>query len=98
LLLAIATSQNWILKQLDVNNAFLHGDLLEKVYVTPPTGLPLPSPQHVCKLQGSLYDLRQVGREWYAKLSHFLLSRKYTMSATNHSLFLKYNNCHLYLC
>jgi len=85
LLLAVATSQNWILKQLDVNNVFLHGDLFEEVYMQPPHGLNLPSPQHVCKLQRSLYGLRQAGGQWYAKLSNFLLSNKYILSSANHS-------------
>ena len=61
-------------------------------YMTPPPGLSLPSPQNVCKLQRSLYGLRQAGRQWYAKLSTFLLSNNYSIFVADHSLFLKYNN------
>ena len=56
--------------------------------MTPPPGLSLPSPQHVCKLQRSLYGFRQAGRQWYAKLSTFLLSNKYSISVADHPKYI----------
>ncbi|PNX84365.1 retrovirus-related Pol polyprotein from transposon TNT 1-94, partial [Trifolium pratense] len=87
--LAIAASQNWPLFQLDVNTTFLHGDLDEEVYMKPPPGLSLAQPDLVCKLQRSLYGLKQASRQWNAKLTETLLSSGYIQSKADYSLFTK---------
>lgn len=51
-LLAIVAAINWSVHQMDMNNTFLHGDLLEEVYMDLPQGYKVPthSPLFVCKL------------------------------------------------
>ena len=93
-LLTIAAIKGWHVEQLDVNNAFLHGDLQEEVYMTLPPGISSSNPSQVCRLQKSLYGLKQASRQWYSKLSSFLLSLGYVQSQADHSLYAKSENSH----
>lgn len=58
--LHVATVKRWQIKQLDldVENAFLHGDLEETVYMKQPPGLEDPEkPDYLCKLRNNLHVL-----------------------------------------
>ncbi|XP_056844130.1 retrovirus-related Pol polyprotein from transposon RE1 isoform X2 [Raphanus sativus] len=88
LFLDIAAKKNYELHQMDVHNAFLHGDLLEEVYIKIPLGFARPNDTRVCRLRKSLYGLKQAPRCWFAKLVDALLSYGFTQTHSDHSLFV----------
>nr|GEZ63092.1 ribonuclease H-like domain-containing protein [Tanacetum cinerariifolium] len=58
--LSLAASRHWLIHQLDVNNAFLHGDLSKTVYMHQSLGFQDSIHlDYVCLLQRSFYGLKQ---------------------------------------
>ncbi|KAM0063403.1 putative RNA-directed DNA polymerase [Helianthus debilis subsp. tardiflorus] len=89
LVLSVAFSRGWSIRQVDVNNAFLHGDLSETVYMTQPPGFVDSSrPHYVCRLQKALYGLKQAPRAWFSKLSTTLFADGFTQCLSDVSLFV----------
>ncbi|XP_026460030.1 uncharacterized protein LOC113360781 [Papaver somniferum] len=87
-LIAVASNQNWDLHQMDVKNAFLHGELQEEVYMQPPPGLH-HDPNQVCKLNKALYGLKQAPRAWFEKFSNAILQYGYSQSAYDSAMFTR---------
>jgi Reverse transcriptase (RNA-dependent DNA polymerase) len=59
LLLSPTITNNWSIRQSDVNNAFLNEELQEDIYMTqPPDFEDLNYPTHVCHLHRAIYSLK----------------------------------------
>jgi histone deacetylase 1/2 len=92
LVLSIAVTRGWCLRQLDVQNTFLHGVLEEEVYMRQPPGFEDSRyPSFVCKLKKAIYGLKQAPRAWYSRLSSKLVSLGFVPSKSDTSLFIYRN-------
>lgn len=87
-LLSLAAIRGWSLHQLDVNDAFLQGDLHEEIYMKIPPGFHKSDANLVCRLNKSIYGLKQALREWFTKFSSELLANGFTQSRADYSLFI----------
>ena len=66
LLISFAAMHHWMLHQLDIKNAFLHGELAEEVYMEQPPGFVAQGESGlVCHQRWSLYGLKQSPRAWF---------------------------------
>ncbi|KAA3456249.1 Retrovirus-related Pol polyprotein from transposon TNT 1-94 [Gossypium australe] len=78
---------------IDVNNAFLNGDLTEDIYMEQPPGfevLGANGQQLVCKLNKTLYGLHQAPRAWFHTLKQYLVTRlNFNASKADPSLFIR---------
>ncbi|GJS44472.1 retrotransposon protein, putative, ty1-copia subclass [Tanacetum coccineum] len=65
ILISIAAFYDYEIWQMDVKTAFLNGHLDEDIYMVQPEGFVDPKhPRKVCKLQRSIYGLKQASRSW----------------------------------
>jgi Reverse transcriptase (RNA-dependent DNA polymerase) len=91
--LTLALSYGWLLRQLNVQNAFLHGDLHETMYMQQPPGFVDESkPNHVCLLSKVIYGLKQSPRAWFHVLSSAFLTYDFNASNYDPSLFIFSSN------
>jgi hypothetical protein len=76
LALSIVDGKGWEVHQMDVKNAFLHGDISEEIYMEQHQGF-MHNSYLVCRLKKSLNGLKQASRAWYSKMDSYLFSQNF---------------------
>ncbi len=88
--LSLAAANSWVVHQMDVTAAFLHGSLTEEVYVRPPPGFPQERDGRrvVWLLKKSLYGLRQAPRCWNDMLHAWFTAQGFQRSDLDPCLYI----------
>jgi histone deacetylase 1/2 len=87
--LTLALSRSWPIHQLDVKNVFLHGTLNETVYCAQPKCfVDSFRPDYVCRLNKSLYGLKQTPRARHHRFASHIISLGFTEAKSDTSLFI----------
>jgi len=90
--MSLALSRSWSIHQMDVNNAFLQGNLFETIYCAQPSDFEDSThPDYVCWLNRSLYDLKQAPRAWYNRFASYLLQLGFVEAKIDASLFVHHH-------
>nr|CAD41085.2 OSJNBb0011N17.2 [Oryza sativa Japonica Group] len=95
-IISCAVNFDWPLHQLDVKNAFLHGDLQEEVYMEIPPGFAtLQTKGKVLRLKKSLYGLKQSPRAWFDRFRRAMCAMGYKQCNGDHTVFYHHSGDHI---
>lgn len=89
-LMQLAVQYNFKLHQMDVKTAYLHAPIDCEVYMQQPEGFEVKSDtgeKLVCKLNKSLYGLKQSGRNWNKMLHDHLCEKGYKQNPVDHCVY-----------
>lgn len=90
LLFSLAVEYDWHIDQWDVTTAFLYGKLKEDIYMLQPKGAIVQGQEtKVCKLQRSLYGLKQASNAWFHELDQEMLNLGFVQSKIEPCLYQK---------
>jgi len=97
-LIAVAANEKMNIFQFDVCSAFLYGSVTECIYMEQPLGFSDGS-NKVCKLNHSLYGLKQSPRCWNITFTEAMLEFGFVSSEADPCLFIKiFKDFKMYVC
>jgi hypothetical protein len=90
LILAMVASLDLELHQMDMKTAFLNGELDEEIFMDQPIGFVVKGQERkVCRLNRSLYELKQSSRQWYKQFHQEVISNGFLMIEEDHCVYVK---------
>ena len=95
ILLSIAAYHDYEIWQMDVKTAFLNGFLDEEIYMEQPLGfIQRGQEKKVCKLQKSIYGLKQASRSWNIKFDDTIKEFDFSQSEDDPCVYKKVSGRH----
>lgn len=77
---------------MDVQTAFLNGDLDAELYMKQPIGFVEKGKENlVCKLEKGIYGLKQSARCWYKTLNEYVKKSGYKQCQSDPCLYVKHD-------
>lgn len=94
-LISLAVIMGWKIYNLDVQTAFLHGELEEEIYMEIPEAflktINVDRRNQVFLLLKSIYGLKQASRAWNDKFTESIKKMGYIQSSADPCIFIKYD-------
>jgi hypothetical protein len=93
IIMTLVTHYDLELHQMYVKTAFLNGDLLENVYMTQLKSFTIKGKEYMgCHMRKSIYELKQVSRQWYLKFDETIRSFGFKKNEEDNCIYAKFRS------